>query len=302
MVVFNDPGWYWLFAPYFVSLIPLIHSTDITIRFVRLFIPLMGRAFYPCSIPQELMICAVVVLPGVLFFLIFIPNIQRAMIYSGTLIILVISFVLVFIIACTTQAFTSTHPKRIQPQQVSESVYILDSRKTFPITIPMDSQRRWMTVNTFDRLALSPTIEEIFSKTCFVLRNLACLIEATCLFDDTTNRTSAFQGIELTSIDFLNNYRFTIRHVPSYQTNIYPTNVINFSVLNATMKPRSVTVINVRPIDSSTSFNLNVTVERCDINDSPFLTSLTQKLPHILTFGTGRCQTVSDTLSLFVTV
>jgi hypothetical protein len=302
MVIFNDPGWYWLFAPYIVSLIPLIHSLELSSRLLRLAIPLMGRALYSFALAQDFLICAGVVAPAVLFFLIFIPNIQRAMIYSGTLIILVISFILVFIIACTTQPYTSTHPKLIQPLHRSESVYKLNNTKNFPVTIPMGSQRVWMTLESFDRLDVSPTIEEIFSKTGFVLRNLTCRRETKCSFDDTTNRTLAFQGIELTSVDVLNNYTFTIQHVSSYQIDIYPSNIANYTVQNSTMKPRSVTVINVQPINSSTSFNLNVTVERCDINDTPFIMSLFQKLPHIVTFAAGRCQTVSDTLSLFVTV
>jgi len=222
------------------------------------------------------------------------------MIYSGTLIILGISFLIVFIIACTTQPYTDTHPRLIQPRHFSISVYTLNNSNNFPMTLPMDSQRAWMTIESFDKLAISPTIIEISSKTGFALQNLSCPIETKCSFNDPTNRTIAYQGIELISIDVFNNYRFTIGHVPAYQIDVYASNIVNLTIQNATMKPRSQTVIDIRPISSSTSFNFSVTIERCDAADSPYITSLFQKLPHIVTWGDGRCRTIKDTLFLFV--
>ncbi len=66
-------------------------------RLLHSAIPIMGRTFYSVSLPHDLIICEGVVLPAVLFFL-----------------ILLISFLIVFIIACTARLYTDTHSELIQ--------------------------------------------------------------------------------------------------------------------------------------------------------------------------------------------
>lgn len=41
-------------------------------------------------------------------------------------------------------------------------------------------------------------------------------------------------------------------------------------------------------MNSSSSFDPTVTVERCDLIDSPFIMFLFQKLTHIVSWGEGR--------------
>ncbi len=299
-ILFNEQGWYWLFAPYIVSLIPLIHTLEITSRLIRLAIPLMGRMLYSISIPQDIIICLLVVIPAALFFLIFIPNIQRTMNYSRTLIILVISFLIVFIIAFIRQPFTNTHPKIIQVQHISHSIYKLNNPTNYPMIIPISSQTASITISSFDNLVLSPTLDQISSKTGYLLNNRSCLTQTKCSFDDTFNRTIAFKQVELTSMDNFNNYQFTFQHSSSYQINVLPSTVAKIFVHNATMKPRTETIIDIQSVSSLSSFNLLITIERCDLNDSPFLLSLIAKLPHIVMWGNGRCQTLQDILLLYV--
>jgi hypothetical protein len=299
-VIFNEQGWYWLFAPYLVSLVPLIHTLEMTSRIVRLAIPMMGRLLHPIPVPQDIMICILIVVPAVIFFLIFIPNIQRTINYSRTLILLASCFLIVFIVVCIRQPFTNAHPKIIEVRHISQSVYKLNNPKNFPRIIPMYSQTASVTVQSYDNLVLSPTLDQISSKTDYVLNNRSCTTPTSCSFDDTFNRTKAFKQVELTSMDNSNNYRFTFRHSSSYQITVSSSTVAKMIVHNSTMKPRTETIVDIQSISFSSSFNIQLTIERCDLNDSPFLLSLTEKLPHIVLWGSGRCRTLTDILLLSI--
>ncbi|CAF0945946.1 unnamed protein product [Rotaria sordida] len=298
--IFNEQGWYWLFAPYIVSLIPLIHTLEMTSRIARLAIPILGRRVREIPIPQDIILCLIILLPAVIFFLFFIPNIQRIMNYSRTLIILIISFLIVFIIACTRQPYTNTHPKIIRVRHISQSIYKLNNPKDFPMIIPIYSKTASITVESFDNLALSPTLDQISSKTGYLLNNLSCSTQTNCSFDDTFNRTTPFKQVELTSIDSFNNYRFTFQHESSYQISVLSSTVAKIIVHNTMIKPRTETIIDIQSISSASSFNLELKIERCDLNDSPFLLSLTEKLPYIVMRGSGRCQALRDILVLSV--
>ncbi|CAF2700985.1 unnamed protein product [Rotaria sp. Silwood2] len=299
-MIFDEQGWYWLFAPYIVSLIPLIHTLEMTSRIARLAIPILARRNEPIPIPQDIVLCMIIVLPAVIFFLVFIPNIQRIMNYNRILIILIISFLIVFIIACTRQPYTNTHPKLIRVRHISQSIYKLNNAKDFPMTIPIYSQAASIKVESFDNITLSQTLDQISSKTGYVLNNISCSIPTSCSFDDTFNRTIAFKEVELTSMDNFNNYRFTFRHISSYQISVLSSSVAKIVVHNATIKPRTETTIDIQPISSASSFNLELEIKQCDINDSPFLLSLTEKLSHVVLQGSSHCQALTDVLVLSV--
>jgi hypothetical protein len=66
------------------------------------------------------------------------------------------------------------------------------------------------------------------------------------------------------------------------------------------MKPRTETIVDIESISISSSFNIELTIERCDLNDSPLLLSLIEKLPHIVLWGSGRCRTLTDILLLSI--
>ncbi|CAF0750663.1 unnamed protein product [Adineta steineri] len=151
-------------------------------------------------------------------------------------------------------------------------MYKLNNRNSYPQIILIYSQTAWISIESFDNLVLSSTSDQIAKKTDYILYNRSCSIQTKCSFDDTFNRTVAFQYVELTSIDNFNNYRFSLRHSPSYQ------------------------II----ISSSPSFNFELQIDHCDLNDSLFLLSLTKKLPHIVMWGSGRCRTIRDILVLSI--
>jgi hypothetical protein len=204
----------------------------------------------------------------------------------------------VFLISCLRQPFTNTHPKIIQVEHDSHTIYRLNNPNSFPMIIPIHSQNAMITIESFDKLILSPTLDEISSKTGYIFHNRICSIPTKCSFVDSSKRTIAFKQIELTSMDTSNNYQFTIRHLSSYQISIASLSAVNIFVHNTTIKPRTETIIDVQLIDSALSFDIKLRLERCDLNDSPFLLSLTEKISHIVIWGSGRCQTLTDFLYL----
>ena len=302
VVLFNDQGWYWLFAPYLVSLVPLIHTFEMTSRLVRLAIPTMGVKSQSIPVPQDVLICILIVLPAVIFFLIFIPNIQRTMNYSRTLIVLTISFLIVVVVACTREPFTRTHPKVVKIQHTSQSNYQITNPTHGPMTIPIYSQAASITMESIDNLVLSPALDRIAQRTGYVLHNRNCSTRSTCTFDDTFNRTIAFQQVQLIDMSSSkpHSYRFAIRHLSSYQIRVSSSSVAKFVVQNASVKPRTETIVDIQALTWSSSFLLEVTIERCDLSDSPFLVALTTKVPEIVMWGHGRCGTIADTLFLSV--
>jgi len=271
-----------------------------TSRLIRLAIPMMGRIFHSIPLSQDILICLIIVIPAVIFYLIFIPNIQRMMNYSRILILLTISFLIVFLIACLRQPFSDTHPKIIEVQHHSQTIYQLNNPEIFPMIIPIHSQNAWITIESHDNLVLLPTLDQISRKTGYILNNRTCSTQTKCSFIDSFNRTIPFKQVELTSMNTSNNYQFTFRHLPSYQINVISSLFSDIVVHNAMIKPRTETIVDVQLLRPSLPFYIEIKIERCDLNDSPFLLSLTKTISHIVLWGNGRCQTLTDTLQLFV--
>ena len=300
ITLFHEQSWYWLFAPYLVSLLPLIHTFEMTSRLARLAIPIMGRIFHPVPVSQDIIICSLIILPTILFVLIFIPNIQRTMNFSRTLLVLAVAFLVVFVVACVRQPFTAAHPKIIRVQHVSQTLYQVNQPKQVPLLIPISSRTASITVESFDNLILSPTLDQISRRTNYALNNRSCSTPTLCSFDDAFNRTMTFKQVELTSIDSDNTYSFTVRHSPSYQIMVSSYSLITLTVRNASVKPRTETIVEVKASTWLTSFDLKIKIERCDLADSPFLVALTEKVPYVVMRGSGRCRTIADSLLLSV--
>lgn len=299
--VFNEQEWYWLFAPYIISLIPLIHTLEMTSRLLRLIIPLMARMQSPIGISHDIIICLLVVLPAVLFFLIFIPNLQRLMNYSRTLIFLTISFFIILFIACLRANFTSEHPKLLSIRHQSNTLYSLTNRERFPMILSKTSQSSRITLESFDNLILSSTLDRIERKTGSIIKNRHCSKPNKCSFDDTFNRTNAFQHVELTSMETLDHYQFTIRHLSSYNIQIESGIFYgHLTVKNQTIKPRTETIVNIQTYRQAISFSFTIKIFRCDLADSPFLLTLIDKLPEITPIGQPRCQAIQDELVVSV--
>jgi hypothetical protein len=58
----------------------------------------------------------------------------------------------------------------------------------------------------------------------------------------------------------------------------------------------------VKPFPLTSNFSIGMKLERCDIADSPFLTSLIRTIPYVATWGRGRCQAILDIVTLIIIV
>lgn len=298
---FGERHWYWTFAPYIVSILPLIHSIELVTRLIRMTIPMMGRMFQTMPVPRDVVISVLVAVLTALFFLIFIPNMQRTLYFGRTLILLIISFIIVFIVACTRQQFSSVHPKIVTVKHESQFVYGIETPTNLPVFASLVSQSALITVASVDDISLLPILDEFSTKTRQPLVNRQCKTSTYCTFDDTFNRTMAIKEIELVSIINITNYKLIFRHISSYQIGISTMNVLNVNVENSAMRPRSETIVIVEPVLWKSNFSIEMKIERCDIEDSPFLTSLVRTIPYMVMWGRGRCQMITDTITLAVT-
>ncbi|CAF3374533.1 unnamed protein product [Rotaria sp. Silwood2] len=299
---FGEQRWYWTFAPYITSLLPLIHSFEMASRLLRMTIPMMGRMFQTIPVPHDVVISVLVALLDTLFFLIFIPNMQRTLYFGRTLILLVFTFLIVFIIACTRHPFTSTHPKIVTVQHVSQSIYRIEIPTNLPVLVPLISRSASITLASFDNIGLSPILDDFSAKTGQSLVNQQCTKPTNCTFDDTFNRTIAIKEVELTSITKTMNYKLIFRHVPSYQIGVFSTTVANLIVQNSSLKPRTETIVIVESFPLTSNFSIEMKIERCDVADSPFLMFLIRTMPYVVMWGRGRCQTILDIVTLVITV
>jgi hypothetical protein len=299
---FGEQRWYWTFAPYIASLFPLIHSIELASRLLRITIPMMGRMFQTIPVPHDVVISVLIAVLAALFFLIFIPNMQRTLYFGRTLILLVVTFLIIFIIACTRTPFTSTHPKIVTVQHVSRSIYRIETPTNLPLLAPLISRSASITLASFDNIGLSPILDKFSTKTGQSLVNRQCTKPTNCTFDDTFNRTIAIKEIELISMTNTTNYTLIFRHASSYQIEVSSMAVANMIVENSSLKPRTETILIVKPFPLTSSFSIEMKIERCDIADSPFLTSLIRSIPYVVTWGRGRCQAILDIVTLIIIV
>lgn len=119
--IFNEPSWFWLFIPYFVSIVPFSHTLELSNRGVRTFIPMSARLNEDFHISSDLIVAALVVAPIVPLFLIFLPNIQRTMKIPRVLVILSTVFVLTTVAVCFRSPFSSSHPQIVLLRHKAET-------------------------------------------------------------------------------------------------------------------------------------------------------------------------------------
>lgn len=297
---FNNQQRCWTIVPYIVSFIPLIHSLEMSSRMTRLTIPMMSRMFDPLPIPQDVLISGLVTLPAILFFLIHIPNMQRKMHFGHLLVPLIISFLIVIIVACTRNPFNSTHPKIVVVRDVTKVEFEIKDVPGLVTTIPLSQASPSITVTSYDSVGLAPILDQFSAKTGLPLLNRQCITKTKCIFNNTLNRTTAFQEVQL--ISHMNSTKYTVifRHESTYQIDITTISAHTFIVQNANIKPRNETTVLVDWFSGLQPFTIAASIERCNIDDSPFLVLLTQTMPNVVMWGSGRCQTIKDTVSVTV--
>ena len=290
-----EQGYHWLFLPLIISFIPLTHTIEIVDRLVRILIPFMARRFsFGWSSRGNMIICSLIAIPTTFFVLIFIPILQRTKYFGRILIVLSITFLIVFIVAYNRQPITSNHPNTFYAKHKSQSLFQVKRLSRIPYSAPLISQLSSITVITFDGLALWPVLEDFSAKSGHILHNERCSKPTNCTFDDTFNRTIAVQHIEIESMkDFLN-YTIIVRHVLSYNIRVSSFPLIKFAIRDRWNIPRTETIIDITLHSPLSSFNIDIKIRRCDLTDSPFLLLFTRLIPNIVLMGLGQCQAIDD--------
>jgi hypothetical protein len=294
-------GYHWLSLPLIVSLVPLTHTIEIVNRLVRIFIPFMALRFSAgWSRRGNVIICSVIAVPTTIFVLVFIPILQRTKYFGRTLIVLLITFLIIFIIAYNRQPFNSIYPHLFYAKHTSKSIYVVERLSRDPFIVPLISQSSSITVTTYDGLDLSPVLDDFSAKSGHRLYNQQCLKTTRCTFDDTFNRTIAIQHIKIESTNNFSDYIISIQHVLSYNIQVSSTPFIKLLVLNRLNIPRTETIIFATFNLSSSSFDIDINIRRCDSIDSPFLLLFTRIMPNMVLVGMGQCQAIDDETTLTI--
>jgi hypothetical protein len=167
--------------------------------------------------------------------------------------------------------------------------------------VPVVSQTSLITVLTFDNLPLSPILDDFQGKSGHILHNKRCFSSKKCTFNNTFNHTNAVEDIH---IEFLNNSSYDLRivfqHVLSYNIQISSSSFVEYFVVNQLIIPRTETMIDIRLNSKLSLFDINLTIKRCDLIDSPFLLLFTHLMPNMLLTGSGQCQTINDLTTLII--
>ncbi|CAF0837866.1 unnamed protein product [Adineta steineri] len=282
-----------LYLPLLISFFPLIHTIEIVNRILRIFIPILTPLFSSRWIYRgNLIIFSTVVIPT-LFFL---PILQRTKKFLRLLIVLLISFFIVIIVCCIRQPFTKNHPSTFYAKHISKSIYNAETSMNNSFDVSLISKQSSITVNTYHGLVLSPILDQFSIKSGHKLYNKTCFSSTNCTFDDSFNRQLAVEHIQIESIK--KKYRIRIQHVLSYNIRISSLSNIKLTVQNQFDIPRKETIVDV--YSTIFIFEVDIKIQRCDVNDSPFLLLFTRLMPNIVLNGKGFCQAIDDDTRLII--
>ena len=291
--------YHWLFLPLIISLFPLTHTIEIVHRFIHILSPFLVRVFsFGLTLEGNLIISCIIAIPTIFFVLIFFPILQRTKQFGRTLIVLLIIFFIVFTVAFTRQPFTENHPNTFYAKHMSNSTFKVEKLSNGSFVVPLVSQSSSIRVITYHGLVLSPVLDEFSTRSGHVLHNKQCFRPTNCTFNDTFNRTTAIQQIQIEYMKNSMNYTIVIRHVLSYNIRVSSLPFINFIVRNELNIPRRETIIDVILNSTLFTFEIDIKILRCEISDSPFLLLFTRLMPNIVLMGNGQCQAIEDNVTL----
>ncbi|CAF1197583.1 unnamed protein product [Adineta steineri] len=287
-----------LYLPLLISFFPLIHTIEIVNRLLRIFIPMVTPLFsFGWILRGNLIICSIVVIPT-LFFL---PILQQTKQFIRLLITLLVIFFIVLIICCIRQPFTKNHPNTFYAEHISKSIYNAETSMNNSFNALLISQQSTITVNTYHGLVLSPILDQLSIKSGHKLYNKTCFSSTNCTFDDSFNRQLAVEHIQIESMkNNYSDYRIRIQHVLSYDIRISSLGYIGLTVQNQFDIPRKETIIDINVYPTISRFEIDIKIQRCDINDSPFLLLFTRLMPNIILKGEGSCKAIDDDTTLII--
>jgi hypothetical protein len=262
---------------------------------VRILIPLLGRRYaFGWAFRANLIICSVIAIPTTVFMLTFISILQRTKHFGRTLIVLLITFFIVFIFAYVRQPFTKNHPNIFYAKHTSKSFYNVQKLSNVSFIVPLLSRSSSITVLTHDNLAISPVLNQFSAKSGHILQNKRCPKPTNCTFNDTFNRTIAVHQIQIETAKNLFNYTIIVRHALSYNIRVTSLPFMEFIVRNQLNVSRTETIIDVKLKPTSLLFTIDIRIRRCDVMDSPFLLLFTRLMRNIVLMGKGQCEAIDD--------
>ena len=300
---FFKENYHWLYLPFIICLLPLTHTIEIVCRLIRSLMPILMRRYSSdfWSFAGNQLICCIIVIPTLLFALIFIPLLQRIKCLGRLLIILSITFVIIAIVTYTRQPFTKTHPHAFYAKHTSNSIFKIGNFSQVPVNVSQISQSSSITVLSLGGAPLSSVLDEFSVKTGHILENKKCFSQTNCSFDDTFNRTLAVQAIQIESMKNFVNYTVVVRHVLSYNIAVSSSSsFIHLIIRDQITIPRTETIIDIIVNLRLYSFSIDINIRRCDLSDSPFLLSLTRSIPNIVPVGDASCHAIEDNTKLVV--
>ena len=283
-----------------VILIPLIHTIDIVDRLMRFLIPVLSRRFsYPYwSLRGNLILSHIGSIPVLLFLINSFPIFYKKKSFLRfLLIILTMIYLIVILIGFNRDIYDPNHPNVYYVRHRSKSIYKLEKLLNESSIASLKYQSSSIAMNTYDGSALLPILDEFSLKSGYLLSNIKCSTKTNCRFDDTFNRSIAFQMI---SIEYLTNYTIRIEHLLSYHIKVSSIYPIEMNIENENVIPRNETLIHIQINPLINSFDIDIQIKRCHLNDSPFLLLFHRLMTNMALLGKGQCQSIDDQAILII--
>ncbi|CAF1024715.1 unnamed protein product [Adineta steineri] len=150
-------------------------------------------------------------------------------------------------------------------------------------------------INTYHDLVLSSIRDQFSIKLSHKLYNKTCSSSTDCTFDARFNRPLTVKHIQIESKEKnCLNYRIRILHILSSNIRILPLSNIKLTVQNQFDIPRKETMIGINVYPTISVFEIDIKVQRCEINDSPFLLLFTRLMTNIVLMGEGSSSVLSN--------
>lgn len=281
-------------------IIPLIHTIEIVDRLMRFLIPVLSRRFsYPYwSLKGNLILSHIGSIPTLIFLINSFPIFYNKKSFLRILlIILTMIYLIVVLIGFNRQIYDEDHPNVYYVRHRSKSIYKLEKLLNESSIASLKYQSSSIAMNTYDGSSLVPILEEFSLKSGYPISNRKCSTKTNCRFDDTFNRSIAFQTI---SIEHFTNYTIRIEHLLSYHIKVSSIYPIEINIENENIIPRKETLIRIQINPLINSFDIDIQIKRCHLNDSPFLLLFHRLMTNMALLGKGHCQSIDDQAILII--
>jgi hypothetical protein len=318
---------HWSFMPYLALFFPLIISTDLLIRLLRMMTPILGRFYQPGTVgfPPDVLVALVV--SGVigLSAVSLLPGTHRSANFLKVISIGILASVLSFIVACVTFPYSSSSPKRLIVTHTVENTFIVNNNTFMNTTAPHGSYL----VQSIDYRGVDSVL---FSYEQSLGRSLSisCNNKYNCTFPypspynvtySSFNITS-YQKTALDATNTMHNFTLSISHrinyrisvgvsynstatVTQYQLNALDKNINSFTnnnfdnstsvVIHKYGVASNQTIIDIVAIGQpSSTLYLQMTLYSCGTTAQTWLRDLYNRVPWVTAMGSKSCQVLQE--------